>query len=150
MMFQVKRCPECGKLYESGLYREKLGKPIVTCYACRTNFIDRSTNEWALRGIGSKLGYLTVTLFEVAITGVLSAMVLSLLVLLPDIVFNTHLSDIVMNNGGNSFIAMIVVCVIINLIRVIIRERRDYSASKLRMTDPHYRAMLQAAGLLKQ
>lgn len=148
MMYQTKRCPECGKLYESGLYREKIGKPIVSCYFCGTKFIDKSVNEWELRGIGSKIGYFIVLALDVFAFGIIAAMVVSLLILLPDILFKTSFSHFMLNDG-NYFIGLGIVCIVINLIRIIFRESKDISASKTRMTDPNYRQEMKLAGLLK-
>lgn len=148
MMFQTKRCPTCGKLYESGLYREKLGEPIASCLFCRSQFIDKGVNEWELRGIGSKIWYLLFIALDVFSIGMISAFAVIFLILLPDLLFKTRFSHFMLNDG-NYFIALFVICIIINLIRIIIRELKDFSASKLRMNDPQYRATLKTAGLLK-
>lgn len=149
MMYQIKRCPECGKLYESGIYREKIGKPIASCYFCGARFIDKSVNEWELRGIGSKIGYLIVLALDVFAFGIVSAMVVILLILLPDLLFKTSFSHFMLNDG-NYFIGLFALCIFINLIRTVIREAKDFSASKMRMADPNYRQEIKLAGLLKR
>jgi hypothetical protein len=148
MLFQVKRCPKCGKIYESGMYREKLGKPIADCIFCGTTFLDKSVNEWELRGIGSKGGYFLSVIFDVLIWGIVSAMIVSLIVLLPDVLFKTNFSHFMINDG-NYFIALVVICTIVNLIRIYLRESKDFSASKERMANAQYRETLKSAGLLK-
>lgn len=148
MMYQIKRCPECGKLYESGLYREKIGRPIAICLFCRTQFIDKSVNEWELRGIGSKIGYLIFILLDIFSIGMVSAMVVTLLIILPDLLFKTSFSHFMMNDG-NYFIALFVICIVINLIRTVSRESKDFAASKTRMADMQYRQEMKLAGLLK-
>lgn len=147
-MFQVKRCPECSKLYESGLYREKIGRPIASCLFCGARFLDKSVNEWELRGIGSKIGYLIFLVLDIFTFGIISAMVVMLLILLPDILFKTKFSHFMLNDG-NYFIGLAIICIIINLIRIAIRESKDFSASKTRMADLHYREEMKIAGLLK-
>lgn len=148
MMYQIKRCPECGRTYESGLYREKIGKPIATCFFCRTRFLDKSTNEWELRGIGSKIGYFIFLALDIFGIGMISGFAVTFLIILPDLLFKTHFSDFMLNNG-NYFIALLALCITINLIRTIIRESKDFSASKTRMSDPVYREEMKLAGLLK-
>lgn len=148
MMYQIKRCPDCGKLYESGLYREKIGKPIASCYFCGARFIDKSVNEWELRGIGGKIWYLLFSVLDVFAVGMISAMIIIFLLLLPDLLFKTGFSHFMLNDG-DYFIGLFALCIFVNLIRVVIRESKDYSASKTRMTDPNYRQELKLAGLLK-
>ena len=148
MMYQIKRCPECGRLYESGIYREKIGRPIASCIFCGTRFLDKSVNEWELRGIGSKIGYLIFSVLDIFAVGMISAMVVILLMILPDLLFKTTFSHFMMGNG-NYFIALFAICIVINLIRIVIRESKDFSASKMRMADPQYREEMKLAGLLK-
>ena len=147
-MIEIKSCPNCGKTYESGLYREKLGTPIVFCIFCMTSFIDKSVNEWELRGINSKIWYLLFIVFDIFITGMTSAFAINFLVLLPDLIFKTSFSHFMLN-GADYFIGLIIICLIFNFIRVIHRELKDFSASKTRMLDRQYREKLKAAGLLK-
>lgn len=113
-----------------------------------TNFIDKNVNEWELRGIGSRIWYLIFLVFDVYLTGMISAFVITFLIILPDLLFETNLSSFMLNNG-NYFIGLIVICVIFNLIRIAFREMKDLSASKTRMRDAQYREKLKNAGLLK-
>lgn len=148
MMFQTVRCPNCGKVHSSGIYREKTGSPIARCAFCLEYFIDKSVNEWELRGAFGKFYYILFTLTDVAVTGLLSAMLILFLIILPDLIFKTRWS-VFMLNDANAFIGLIVVCTIINLVRVVVRESRDLKASKARMADAQYRQSLESAGLLK-
>lgn len=147
-MYQTVRCPNCRKVYSSGLYREKTGQPIALCVFCREYFIDKSVNEWELRGVFGKLYYILFTLTDVCVVGFVSAMAILFLIILPDLIFKTQWSAFMVNDGNN-FIGLIVICTVINLVRVIVRESRDLKASKARMDDTKYRESLKTAGLLK-
>ena len=149
MTFQIKRCPHCGKVYESGQYREKIGKPIVICSFCVKPLIDKNTNEWQLLGISGKIYYIFFVLLTIFMIGIISGMVVLLLTLLPDIFFKTHLSDFIISTG-NGVILLWVICLILSAIYILIREGKDISASNIRMKDSSYLQLLEAAGLLKK
>lgn len=148
MVFQVKRCPNCHRIYESGQYREKIGKPVVTCPFCLTRSIDKSTNEWQLLSIGGTISYFFITILSIWGNGIVLGMVALLLLLLPDIFFKTKLSDFIISSGGG---IITFGCIFIGAmaIYIIVREARDIAASIARMKDPDYRATLEAAGVIK-
>lgn len=81
-------------------------------------------------------------------TGLLSAMLILFLIILPDLIFKTEYSAFMLDDG-NKFIGLIIVCVIINLVRVCFRERKDIAASKTRLRDPQCRELLKAVKLMK-
>lgn len=149
MMIQVKRCPHCRRIYDSGQYREKIGKPLKTCPFCRSLFIDTNTNEWTLLSIGGKISYIFYVLIAIFTTGILAGMVVLLLLILPDILFKTNISHFVISSG-NGVIALGVVCWILTAVYILIREVRDISASNARMKDAGYLQILETAGLLKK
>lgn len=147
-MYQIVRCPGCMKIYSSGIYREKTGTPLARCAFCLEPFIDKSVNEWELRGTFGKIFYVLFLLADVAVTGMLSAMIITLIVLLPDIIFKTSFSHFMLNDASY-FIYLIILCAAINLVRVVVRENRDLKNSRERMADKNYRQILKTAGLLK-
>ena len=149
MMLQIKRCPHCGKVYESGQYREKIGKPVVTCPFCLKPLIDKHSNEWQLLGLGGKIYYIFSVLMTIFITGMLSGMIILLITLLPDIFLKTHVGDFI-TSGGNGVIILWIICLILSAVYILIREGRDISASNMRMKDPAYLQLLETAGLLKK
>lgn len=148
MMYQIVRCPNCRKIYSSGIYREKTGTPIARCAFCLEPFIDKSVNEWELRGAFGKIFYALFLLADVAVGGMLAAMLITLLILLPDIIFKTKFSHFMLNDASY-FIYLIIICAAVNLVRIVIRETKDLKASKTRMADENYRQILKTAGLLK-
>lgn len=148
MMYQIIRCPTCGRLYDSRIYREKTASPLAFCLPCLSTFVDTSVNEWELRGVFGKIFYILLTLADVAVSGILLGMFVLFLIILPDLIFKTEWSAFIIDSG-EGFIILLIVCVIINLIRVVIRESRDIKASKARMAKQEYRERLIAAGLMK-
>ncbi len=148
MMYQIIRCPTCNRLHDSRIYREKTASPLAFCLPCLSTFVDTSVNEWELRSVFGKIFYVLFALADVAISGVLIGMLVLFVIILPDVIFKTEWSKFIIDSGAG-FIALLVICVIINLIRVISRESKYLKASKVRMADPAYRQRLESAGLLK-
>ena len=95
MMYQIIRCPHCGRVYDSRIYREKNASPLAFCIFCFQPFLDNSVNEWKLRGIFGKFFYILFTLADVAVTGLLSAMLVLFLIILPDLIFKTEWSGFI-------------------------------------------------------
>lgn len=151
MVITIKRCPHCSRIYESGPYREKIGKPIVICSSCLKPFRDKNTNEWELLGIGGKIWYVLFVLMSIWVTGIISGMVALLVLLVPDIFLKTNLSGFLIDDksNGNNFIIFGIVFISLALIYILIREGRDIARSIERMKDSGYRDMLVTAGLLK-
>lgn len=133
-----KRCGGCKTTYKTGVDERGIGRPFIVCEGCNSYIVDKDNNEWELMTSFGKFKYLLIGLW----TAFLFGFALPFLVHLLDSQINTNYAEdhiVILWLLGSAGIAYILSKDL----------REDIAASKVRMTDPEYRATLRRLGLLK-
>jgi hypothetical protein len=141
----IKKCPHCKKVYESGHHAIGIGEPLATCQYCKGMIVDKDNMEWELKGTLGKIGYLFVCFWTVALYGLAVPLGIYGIAYL----LSKDKAAVEASFTPKAVITFWIIGVILASIKSYKVNTKDIQASKERMKNPEYRALLRRAGLLK-
>ena len=140
-MIVTKKCPKCKTTYDRGIKSRGIGTPFKVCSKCGTYILDKDENEWELKDIFEKIGFLFILFWTSFLYGLAGPLILQALV---------ELELISIQNDSEYFLYSWGACSMLLLFWLSYKLFCDVKESSKRMKDKEYRITLRKLGIMNR